>query len=248
MIELNPFFDPAMSNEPEASAKLIIPYGVARLTERSMQHASRVEIDTTLRKPLRLGDGPYPRKAVTEETYDASAPDEASVGASRLDILRRLHLRDCDVFDKHLRRWLDLYFAFIEDHARDHSEELRALAPTPAAMFDPLLWAMAALRPLPRAHIPAAGKTFVAVDVAMWDGNQIVAVVFAGGPRSGQEPEFVCPVRRLAVDPPGDADQSETIAAQLGDSVIRYWRGLVVPPDPFGPAPFRMRAGVAPSF
>jgi len=227
---------------------LIIPFGVARVTAQNIEHAPRVEIDIAAPAPLRLGDGPYRRNAISDEAYGLSEEEEISVGAARLDILRRLHLRDCDVFDKHLRRWLDLYFAFVADHANEFSAELGALARTPNATFDPLLWGMAALRPLPRAHIPAADSTFVAVDAAFWDGQNLIAVVFAGGGKARSAQGLSGPVRLLTIEAPGETAGPDIIAEQLGDTVTGYWRGFAVPPDPFGPAPFRVRQASAPSF
>ena len=97
-----------MPAEPEPSGNLIIPYGVARVTADSLRHAPQVEIDVGAGTPLRLGDGPYRRSAVAEEVFGASEESGVSAGAARLEVLRRLHLRDCDVFGKYLRAWINL--------------------------------------------------------------------------------------------------------------------------------------------
>ncbi len=237
-----------MPTASHTSERLIVPYGVARVTDQNLQHAPRVAIDRAAHKPLRLGDGPYNRRIVDEEAQSSSSDSDATVGAARLDILRRLHLRDCDPFDKHLRRWLDLYFEFVAAQAREHSAELLALARTPEATFDPLLWGMAALRPLPRAHLRNADSEFVAIDVALWDGEGLIAVVFAGTEKARLAQSLAGAVRLLTVDPSGASTGPDIIAEQLGDAVIAYWRGLAVPPDPFGPTPFRLGASAAPSF
>ena len=237
-----------MPSDSTPSDRLTIPYGVARLTAKNRELAPRVEIAIAAHAPLRLGDGPYRRRAVSEEAYGLSEENEVSAGAARLDILRRLHLRDCDVFDKHLRCWIDLYFAFIADHAHEFSAELEALARTPEAAFDPLLWSMAALRPLPRAHVPADDGTFVAVDAAFWDGEELVALAFAGSGKARSAQGLTDLVRLLIVEAPDETAGPDIIAAQLGDIVTGYWRGLAVPPDPFGPTPFRVRQAAAPSF
>lgn len=231
---------------------LIIPYGVTRVTPENLRHAPQVEIDTAAQAPLRLGDGPYRRNVVAEEADDPFGDNEASVGAARLDILRRLHLRDCDVFDKYLRRWIDLYFDFVAAQVSEFGEELQALARVPEEAFDPLLWGMAALRPLPRAHIPATGGAFVAVDFAMWDGNDLIAIVFAGGEKARRAQELAGRARLVIIEPPlehgGETAGAGIIVEQLGDTVTGFWRGLAVPPDPFGPAPFRFGRTTAPSF
>ena len=241
-----------MSTESKSTERLIIPYGVARVTAENLQYAPRVEIDVAARAPLRMGDGPYRRGAVAEEAYGPSGDNDVGVGVARLDILRRLHLRDCDVFEKYLRRWIDLYFDFVAAQIGDASEELQAISRVPEMTLDPLLWGMAALRPLPRAHIPVADSAFVAVDIALWDGNEIIAIVFAGGEKARVAQGLAGRARLLAVDPPldrmGEAAGPELIVEQLGDTVTGFWRGLAVPPDPFGPAPFRFGKGAAPSF
>jgi hypothetical protein len=239
-----------MPLDPQTTERLILPYGVARVTER----APRVEIDGAVRAPLRLGDGPYSRRMIAEEASaptggdDEARDDEVSVGAARLDTLRRLHLRNCDVFDKYLRRWIDLYFEFVAAQALEFRAELQALSRTPDAALDPLLWGMAALRPLPRAHIPDADSSFVAVDVALWDGTEIIAVVFAGGEKARLARDLAGRARLVIIDPPPEGADPGLIAAQLGGVVTGYWRGLAVPPDPFGPAPFRLGAAAVPSF
>jgi hypothetical protein len=237
-----------MPADPKMSEKLIIPYGIARVSDANLSRVSQIEIDTAVSPPLRLGDGPYRRGIIDEEANDPPGDEEISVGAARLDLLRRLHLRNCDVFDKYLRRWIDLYFEFVALQTVAFGDELMALARTPEAMFDPLLWGMAALRPLPRAHIPNADSDFVAVDIALWDGDRIIAVVFAGGERARRAQELSDRVRLITVEPPDDAASPDIIETQLGEMASHYWRGLAVPPDPFGPAPFRLGAATAPSF
>ena len=148
-----------MSPHTKIPQRLIIPYGTARVSRANVARVPKAEIDTVAGVPLRLGTGPYGRSLVAEEAFDASDDDEMSAGAARLDTLRRLHLRNCDVFDKYLRLWIDLYFDFVAAQALAYRRELSALSRTPDAALDPLLWAMAALRPLPRAHIPAADDT-----------------------------------------------------------------------------------------
>lgn len=245
-----------MPNDPTPAERLIIPYGVARVTPDNLRHAPQVEIDTAAPAPLRLGDGPYRRNVVAEEADNPFADEEASVGAARLDILRRLHLRDCDVFDKYLRRWIDLYFDFVAAQVDEFGGDLQALARSPEVAFDPLLWGMAALRPLPRAHIPDADGAFVAVDAALWDGHELIAIVFAGGEKARRAQSLAGRARLVIVesplDPPldhgGETAGADMIVEQLGDTVTGFWRGLAVPPDPFGPAPFRFGRSTAPSF
>ena len=39
---------------------------------------------------------------------------------------------------------------------------------------------MAAIRPLPRAHVPGINQKFIPVDVAFWNGNEIIALLMKG--------------------------------------------------------------------
>jgi len=214
-----------MPADPTPADTLIIPYGVARVTPDNLCHAAQVEIDTAAQAPLRLGDGPYRRSVVAEEADDPFSDSDASVGAARLDILRRLHLRDCDVFDKYLRLWIDLYFDFVAAQVSEFGVELQALARAPE---------------------------FVAVDAALWDGHELIAIVFAGGEKARRAQGLAGRARLLTVDPllerVDETAAADVIVDQLGDSVSGFWRGLAVPPDPFGPAPFRFGRSTAPSF
>lgn len=226
---------------------MIIPYAVARLSAANLPYAPRVDIDVAGAAPLRLGDGPYRRQLIEEEAFAVAQDDALPTGAARLEILRRLHLRDCDVFDKFLRRWLDLYFAFIAAEVRAAATELASQSPAGDAL-DPVLWALAALRPLPRAHISVGEDRFVAVDAALWDGSELIALLFAGTDHARSAPALAGHAHVVVAEPP-DAHSAPTIIAdQLGDRATHFWRGLAVPPDPFRPRPLRGGAAVRPAF
>lgn len=237
-----------MPPEQPASERLVIPYGIARVTPETMDRVPTVEIDKAAHRPLRLGDGPYRPNVVADEMSLQSVDGDIGIGAARLDILRRLHLRDCDAFDKNLRQWVGLYFDFVLAQASSANTQEPALTLTPETAFDPILWAMAALRPLPRAHIPTADGGHVAVDVAFWDGREITALVFAGGEKVQAAERVTNLARLLVVAPPARADVPDVIASQLGELVLGFRRGIAVPADPFGPTPFRARPAAAPSF
>ncbi len=237
-----------MPADTTAADLLVIPYGIARVPPEKLDRMPQVEIDRAARTPLRLGDGPYRPNAVAEEAQILSEDPSLGLGAARLDLIRRLHLRSCDTFDRYLRRWIDLYFDFIGAQVRNAGDRLPALGRSPGAVIDPMLWAMAALRPLPRAHIPTGDGAFLAADVAMWTGDELIAVVLAGGEKARIAKNFSGQARVLTIEPPGDAAKPDLIAEQLGSVVVDFWHGLMVPPDPFGAAPFGFGSNVRPSF
>ena len=80
------------------------------------------------------------------------------------------------------------------------------------------------------------------------DGDELIAIVFAGSEKARLAQDLTGEVRVLVIDPPGASDGPGMITDQLGEIVTGYWRGLAVPPDPFGPAPFRFGSAAAPSF
>lgn len=227
---------------------LIIRYGVARLTETNRDRAPAIAIDPGAHRPLRLGDGPYRRQWVQEEVANLAEDEAATPGAARLAVLRRLHLRDCDYLDKHLRRWLELYFAYAAQRASELASSHAAPSPAAGGSLDPLLWAMAALRPLPRAHLPTADGGHVAVEVALWDGAAVTAIVFTDSDKARRAPGRADHARVLTVDPPDSRDAPTVIGAQLGEGMFAAMDALAVPPDPFGPAPFRHTAARPPAF
>jgi hypothetical protein len=204
-------------------------------------------IDRAAHTPLRVGDGPYPRRLIADE---APADDEAQDGdgAVRVEIMRRVHLRYCDVFDKYLRRWIDLYFDDIAAWAPTFGARAGAVLRSPDTAFDPALWAMAALRPLPRAHLLGDDGALVAVEVAFWDGARFTALVFSGTDKEVRARALPDAVRVISVDPPGAETTPDAAMAPLGGDGFLFPDGVVVPPDPFGPAPFRLGDRAAPSF
>ena len=108
---------------------LKIPYGVLRVNIGNLARVPTVYIDLSDERPFRLGDGQYGRREfINELLINISGPEGAgdeSPGESRVRILHQVLLRDCDVFDKNLRFWVDLYLAL--NSLRKNSRMLRSL-------------------------------------------------------------------------------------------------------------------------
>lgn len=215
---------------------LVIPYRVARLEGADERLVPRVTVDAGRQKTLRLGDGPY--------RLDNDSREElaASDGAARLAWLCELHQRDCDTYDKTMRRWIELYFELI-------SERAAAIDVAGTPVSDALLWGLAAPRPLARAHIPL-GETHQQVDIAFWAGGQLWAVVFAGGrrARAGDKLEEAGTAQIIRFDTASLAAGTAALAGPLAPVIADFRAGLTAPPDPFSRSPFRAQTTTRPAF
>ena len=231
---------------------LKIPYGVLRVNIGNLARVPTVYIDLSDERPFRLGDGQYGRREfINELLINISGPEGAgdeSPGESRVRILHQVLLRDCDVFDKNLRFWVDLYFKHIRAQALSNAEQLEKVFPLDREGVDPLFWAMAAPRPLIRAHLLNSNERFVSVDVAFWNGKKVLALIFDPRKRDQKELEYLNDTELVNTKPPLDDNDPHLIYSQLGEFVSCFWRGLLAPPDPFFTSPFRHSASRTPFF
>jgi len=231
---------------------LEIPYGVLRVDKDNLARVPTVYIDLSDDRPLRLGDGQYGRQEFINELFikifGSERVSDESPGESRIRILHQVLLRDCDVFDKNLRFWVDIYFEYIRAQALSKSEQLENTFPQDREEVDPLLWTMAAPRPLIRAHLLNTNEKFVSVDVAFWNGKKILALIFDPRKRDQRELKYLKDIELVITKPPLDDNDPYLILSQLGDFVSFYWRGLLAPPDPFFISPFRHSSNKMPFF
>jgi hypothetical protein len=210
---------------------MMIPYGRAKLVPDA-----RGEPVVAVRagRPLRLSDGPYPF---------AEPPDLIGLSsrADRLEILRE-HLQAlCGVWDRPAHGFLAAYFGWIGAAIAGGETELAALAQRAGGLFAPADWSFAALRPLPQAHISAAGAA-VRVDFAFWTGTGLIAIDLQGSasPRRQRQEELALLAAQgvVMVALPGAASQAA--GAAVFDRLLpapfhRFWRGVALPSGPFGP-------------
>ncbi len=186
--------------------------------------------------------------------------------AAQIAFLNRHFQHQCGVWAKYARRFIDLYFAFVETEIAAHRDELlERLAPF-GTLYAPEHWSFSALRPLPRAHLPSgAGKEIASgragppeltrVEIAFWTGDGPVAIELIG--RGSRLPADAR--RRARLDDAGigtveigydllDRGDPRELRARLPAAFVRFWEAEALPMGPFrtgsalSGAPVRKRA------
>ncbi len=206
---------------------LTIPYGTAD----RQPHGPVVTIDTAARDLLRLNDGEY--------TFDDVTRAPGPGAAERLAFLRD-HLIDlCDLWAKRPRQFVALYFRFIDTVLEREQPALERATKRLGGLFAWQDYAFSALRPLPRAHLPA-GSGSVRVDFAFWDGEHLVAVDVASDEAKGAAWDS----RRAALDAAGiqrieipaaeiARDDPALLIRRLPPAFAAFWNGETMPSSPF---------------
>ena len=191
-------------------------------------HANALPIALQIGAPLRLSDGSYP----FAEPPDLTRLDTT---AARLDWLREHLTSLCDLWAKPPRQFLNAYFAWIAATLAAEPAR-RALTDAGHGLFAPEDWSFAALRPLPSAFLPAGGGT-ARVDFAFWTGAGFVVVELPEERRAKRHAELV----RLAASgvmlielAPADLGDAAALGARLPVAFHDFWRGVALPPSPFG--------------
>ncbi|MBI3513472.1 MAG: hypothetical protein HY060_05320 [Proteobacteria bacterium] len=210
------------------SDRWVIPYGGA--TTAGPSALDRITLETTARRPLRLSDG----WRFAEQPTAAHLIDRAAQFAFLRDQLKHF----CDPWAPHQGRFLDAYFAFIAHQvARDAASLQARLAPF-GDLYRVEDFGFAALRPLPRAHVPD-GATSIAVDFAFWTGAELIALDLADTRRTrrqraaaharlGQAGAHVVELAAEAVTADGAG-----LATLLPAPLVRFCDGEALPASPF---------------
>lgn len=210
---------------------LIIPYGTAEWRPESP--APQVAVDTDGRDPLRLNDGPYDF---------AELPPLAGTGtvAERMALLRDHLAEACELWAKRPRQFVALYFRFIDGVIAADRAAIDAHLARFGGLFAAEDYAFSALRPLPRAHLPAAEGCRVRVDFGFWTGDRLVAVDITGDEaRGGAWQERgrrldAAGVQRIEFPAPAVAkDDPALLRTALPPDFAAFWRGEPMPSSPF---------------
>jgi hypothetical protein len=210
--------------------QLVIPYGTAEW--RPDSNGPQVIVDTDAHDPLRLNDGPY---------EFAELPPQAGTGtvAERLAILRDHLAGFCDQWAKRPRQFMALYFRFIDSVIAADRTAIEAHVQRFGRLFTPDDYGFSALRPLPRAHLPA-GAERLRVDFAFWTGTRLVAVDITGDEARGAA--WAERTRKLdaagvqRIEIAGAAIAKEDPAAlrdTLPPEFAAFWRAEPLPSSPF---------------
>lgn len=184
----------------------------------SAPHPDGPSVTIELGAPLRLNNSAYTFGDIPESGIGTTTPE-------RLAFLRG-HLIDlCDLWAKRPRQFVDLYFRWIDTVIeRDRAaidERLRRFG----GLFARQDYAFSALRPLPRAHLPAR------VDFAFWTGERLVAVDIVGDdarrPAGPSIHRLEIPDAVVARDDPAALDMA------LPPEFAAFWQSEALPSGPF---------------
>jgi hypothetical protein len=232
---------------------IVIPFGTDAVAPEQLsltETADGIAVDCRLphviieraaARPLRLNSGGL------EFGEPPPLPQMPEVADQLAYLLTHFQLY-CTVWDKHPRRFLDSYFAFIHRQVLECRPELtQTLAPF-GDLYRFEQWAFSALRPLPRAHLGTAEDTaaMIRVDIAFWTGAEIVAIDLLGSETRGnsharrREDLARIGVRLIEIHHEILAEaRSSDFAALLPTIFHRFWETEPLPSGPFtaGPLP-----------
>jgi hypothetical protein len=204
--------------------------------------AGDIEADQLL--PLEPGRTPPLR--FSTDTGRRVAPErlgELAGTDAKLAALKEAAARGLDLFARHPRRFLDLYFAFVADRVEAERTRLEERLAWSGGLFGHRDWVFSALRPLPRAGVAEFGDRpprliGPAADIAFWTGDEAVLVAIRGA--AGQEPAPAAapplPVRTVSLTP-ADLDSGAALFTRerFGAAFADFWEGEPWPAGPFRP-------------
>lgn len=197
-----------------------IPFGLERLPRTTEANDPRLPAVVVSADKLRLNTEPLPQDAVTPTGADHGMRNEA---------MMRWLGGLCGDYNPNRRLFIAAYFRSISAHLAAYNDELVERLRRYDGLFQPHDWLWSALRPLPRAWLPADGK-LLPCDFAFWDGERPIAVDVAG-----EETERVRALRAAGLEvrciARGLLDGD--VLGQLPDGFRCFWRGEVLPSSPF---------------
>lgn len=195
---------------------------------------------TGMTPPFRLGGDDGRRFA---PSFLAELPDTPR----KLERLKADAARDFDLFAKHPRRLLDLYFDFILARLDEEAAVLAQRLQPLGGLFRVEDWAFAALRPMPNAAVfdadgPDAAAPIVLHDLAFWTGETVLTIRLRGsGTPLPRESEACDRLRALGVQivtipVPELAAGTPIFSAERFPAAFRtFWQGAPYPCSPFRP-------------
>lgn len=228
-----------------------MPGQFAILWGRAARRAAEIDvsalsgnIDSDQVLPLQPGRTPPFR--LNTDTGRRVLPERLSELAghdAKLAALKEEAARGLDLFARHPRLFLDLYFAFAADRVEAERTALENRLAWSAGLFGYCDWAFSALRPLPRAGVAEIGEgrprlLQPVADFVFWTGTEALLVVVGASAR--RQPDSAAgpavPIRTVAVTP-ADLAVPETLFTRerFGEAFITFWEGEPWPAGPFRP-------------
>lgn len=193
-----------------------IPFGLDRLPRTLQPDDPRLPGVIVGADKLRLNTEPLPAEAMA-----SAVGDHIARVAAMKQFLRGL----CGDYAPLRLRFVDCYIDCMAAHLDTHRDELARDLQRYDGLYAPEDWLWSALRPLPRAWLPA-GAGMVAVDFAFWDGTRAIAIDLGGGVQAGNI--TVCRITPAAL-----ADHPGALLDLLPDSFRCFWQAQTLPVSPF---------------
>ncbi len=165
----------------------------------------------------------------------------------QLAFLRGHFARQCGVWNKHARLFVDRYFDFVERQIAGAIPEISELLAPFGELYRPDQYAFGALRPLPRAHFEAPDAahrslpgSLVRAEIGFWaaSGGYAVELVGSNTRRVADDvrrARFEAAGIRIVEMPHGLLETGDAVAFDraLPDDFHAFWRGSALPSGPF---------------
>ena len=239
--------------EVEQPGRIVIPYGV--------EHCSmdRIERSVDPGGSVRFA-APFPCVVLVEATplrlnnsdYDPAPPP--AVGNEEPDLVSVLrdHVKlGCASWNRKAFDFVDGYFEAVEQALIRNQSDIASQAVGFGQLYHLRDWIYSALRPLPRAHVPARGHDGdgagrLLVDFAFWTGRHFAVLDLGKGdllPKQATERRQRLDRAGIAVfeHAPGSEEAWQSFLARLMPD--GFWRGEVLPMGPFRSGALEMLDG-----
>jgi hypothetical protein len=163
-------------------------------------------------------------------------PDAASVAvndhASRVAAMAQCLDALCGDYAPQRQRFIRRYLDAIAAHVQAHGAALATELQRYHGLYAPEDWTWSALRPLPRAWLPA-GPEYLPADIAFWDGAQAIAIELTAQPTDHTAKLQAAGIIVCRIAPHILAAGPARLLDQLPASFREFWRGQRLPVSPF---------------
>ena len=193
---------------------MLIPYGFDRLPRDWGLRC--VEVGN---EPLLLNSEPVPADAMPLTIGDHAA--RVAAATAWLE-------SQCGDYAPLRRQFIAVYFRFVASQIEMHRAELTEQLKPYDGLYAREDFTWSALRPLPRAWVPAGGRLLPA-DIVFWDGTNTVALELAARETEKQKALMATGIAVYRVGP----NAFDRLQEILPEPFKAFWRGQTLPSSPF---------------
>lgn len=194
-------------------------FGMDRLPRSLSPDDPRLPSVTLTAAPLRLNSEPLP-----PETVAAGQGGHAARKAAAEAWLSAA----CGSYAPLRQRFIAFWLRFAAAHIASHRAELQEKLRPFDGLYAPEDFVWSALRPLPRALLPA-GDAIVPADVAFWDGTQLIVVLLGDTADIVVEGSTQCRISARDME----RDPETVVRDRFPARVLRFWENETLPVTPF---------------